>query len=89
MTSEERKAKNKQRHEEHYQKIADDIYSLYLSFYNAGFDNNQAFELVSHYLRQSVLDNIIKEEITRQRDNDRLSRRNQELLNNLNNKVAP
>lgn len=84
MTNEERKAKNKQRREEYYQNIADDIYSLYMSFYNVGFDNNQAFELVSHYLRQSILDNIIKEEITKQRDNDRLRRRNRELLDKLN-----
>lgn len=84
MTNKERKAKNKQRREEYYQNIADDIYSLYMSFYNVGFDNNQAFELVSHYLRQSILDNIIKEEITKQRDNDRLRRRNRELLDKLN-----
>lgn len=42
-----------------YKKYTDEFYSLFKSFMDSGFSEDQAFELISNYVRQSVLENLI------------------------------
>ena len=49
---------------------ADRLYALYESFKESGFDSQQAFELVSSYVRQSFFDNTIRELVRDKRTTD-------------------
>ena len=53
--------------ENRYKQCTDEIYSLFTSFKMSGFDTNQAMDLTSAYLHQSIFDDIISNSIRKQR----------------------
>lgn len=45
-----------------YRKVTDNLFLLREAFKESGFTADEAFELVSAYVRQSTFDNILREE---------------------------
>lgn len=45
---------------EQYRQLTDDIFQLYECFKRSGFTEEQAFELVNTYVRQTMFDNAMQ-----------------------------
>ena len=45
---------------EQYKQLTDDIFQLYECFKRSGFTEEQAFELVNTYVRQTMFDNVMQ-----------------------------
>lgn len=68
MTNEERRKLHAEQKQKYYQECTDDIYLLYQSFRRSGFDPDQAFELTTTYVRQTVLDNAMRANVKEKPD---------------------
>lgn len=72
----------------HYKECTDEIFLLYECFQESGFDKDQAFGLVSIYVRQSMFDNIADyKELRRRQKREIVNQFNKNISEKMNKKT--
>ena len=84
MDQNERQKAIEEQKQKYYQECTDDIYLLYQSFRRSGFDPDQAFELTTTYVRQTVFDNAMRAKVYNGQKYKTLTNKQREILRKYN-----